>query len=273
MFTFVVIVAVSAMELMPAQQKAPAKEDHGQSNQPFSTTINEANNCVPPQQKESSADSVQGWHKFVTWPESWTAWAIIVTLGALTWQACLMRVHGKHMHSLAKATFEQAEISRKALVAQFRPKIVVRTIQFDLPPVEEVDQQTNSTWKIEILIVNAGETIARVTYCTAISFWMDNLRRSRAQIATEEWEPYSLNPGETKRLILPVEQGTFRTTLNIVERAVGRGNEPQEFPVCKGSIFYVDENGHTRETGFERRWDIKRRRFIASEDPEAEYSD
>jgi hypothetical protein len=272
MFAFAVILTVSAMELMAAQQKAPSSNQQGQGNQ-FPTSTNETNNCVSAQQKEGSADSVEGWHKFVTWPGSWETWALIVTFGVIAWQAILMRTHGKHLHSLAKATFEQAEISRKALVAQFRPKIVVRTIQFDLPSVEEVDEQTNLTWKIEISIVNAGETIAHVTYCTAISFWMDNLKRSRAQIAKEEWKPYSLNPGETKRLILPVEQSTFRTNLNIVERTVGRGNEPQEFPVCKGNIFYSDENGHTRETGFERRWDIKHRRFIASDDPEAEYSD
>jgi hypothetical protein len=270
-FVFVVIVAVSAVKLMATQKKTTAQENAGERNQ-LSTTIN-SNNCVPAQQEESSANSVQGWHKFVTWPEGITAWALIFTLFAIASQAWLMRVHAGHLEELARATHEQATIAKNALIAQFRPKIVIRSIQFNPSTVEEFDQQSNSAWKIEISIVNAGDTIAHVTYCAAISYWMDNLRRSRADIGTEEWEPYSLNPGETRRLILPVKQSTFRTNLNIVESAIKRGNEPQEFPVCKGSVFYADENRHIRETGFERRWDIQRRRFIASEDPEAEYSD
>ncbi len=193
--------------------------------------------------------------------------------GTMIWQARLLHKHSEHFEELATRMRDQVEISRKALVAQFRPKIVVRSIRFDPSSVEEFDQRTNPSWRIEISIVNVGDTVAHVTRCEAISFWMDNLRRSRADIATNEWEPYSLQPGETKRLILPVEQRDFRTSLHVVESAIKRTNESQEFPVCKGYIFYTDENGHTRETGFERRWNIHLRRFIASEDPESEYSE
>jgi len=77
-FVFVVVVAVSAVELVAAQKKTATNEKTGQSNQ-LPTTINETNNCAPAQQKEDAADSVPEWHKFVTWPGSWETWALIVT--------------------------------------------------------------------------------------------------------------------------------------------------------------------------------------------------
>jgi len=99
---FVVVVAVSAVELMAAQKKTAPKENARESSQ-LPTTINQTNNCISTQQKEPSADSVEGWHKLITWPEGITAWALILTLGAITWQACLMRIHASHLDKLASA--------------------------------------------------------------------------------------------------------------------------------------------------------------------------
>ena len=78
--------------------------------------------------------------------------------------------HSEHFEELATRMRDQVEISRKALVAQFRPKIVVRSIRFDPSSVEEFDQRTNPSWRIEISIVNVGDTVAHVTRCEAISF-------------------------------------------------------------------------------------------------------
>jgi hypothetical protein len=117
---FAVIVAVSAMELMAAQKNTTTQDNAWERNQ-LLPTINKSNNCVPAQQKEGSADSVQGWHKFVTWPESITAWALIFTFFAIASQACLMRVHARHLRSLAEhiVTSERAwvQVSKLTLTS------------------------------------------------------------------------------------------------------------------------------------------------------------
>ncbi len=273
LLVLVVILTVSAVELMAAQKNAPAKEQQGQSEQ-LSTTTNETNNCVPAQQKENSADSVQGWHKFVTWPGSWETWALIVTFGVIAWQAFLMRIHGKHMHSLAKATFEQAKISRKALVAQFRPKIVVRRIELHPSSVVEFDSLVDGKWEIRIDLVNKGGTVAHIDICTVEAYWESHYpKMRRAEIGKHEFGKDSLSLGEMQRLILPITQPDFRTNLGVVEHVAKRGDKPYEWPVCVGYILYTDDNGHQRETEFDRRWDIASDRFIPSDDPEAEYSD
>jgi hypothetical protein len=149
---FVVVFAISAVKLVPAQQKTPTNEQERQGDQ-LSTTVNETNNCVSAQQKEDSADGVQWWHKFVTWPESWTAWAIIVTLGAFIWQACLMRGHAKHLRSLA----EHIVASERAWIIAVLPA-----------PIRSTSKA--ATFKIATRAENRGRTPAFVTEtaCAAI---------------------------------------------------------------------------------------------------------
>ena len=207
------------------------------------------------------------------WPEGITAWAVILTLFVIAWQSAETARAARATERAVGETAKQTELSRKSLVAQFRPKIAVRSVRFDPPTVAEFDARSNPVWMIEICIVNTGDTVAHIKTCEAISFWKDNSRRSRAQIAKKEWPPKSLQPGEVERLLLPVEEPTHRSHRKIVEDAISRGNEAQEFPACMGQIFYDDDNAHHRETGFERKWDFKSRRFIPAGDPETEYCD
>jgi len=207
------------------------------------------------------------------WPEGITAWAVILTLFVIAWQSAETARAARATETAVVEAAKQTELSRKSLIAQFRPRIAVRSVRFDPTTVAEFDAQSNPVWTIEICIVNAGDTVAHIRTCEAISFWRDNSRRSRAQIAKKEWPPKSLQPGEVERLLLPVEEPTHRSHRKIVEDAISRGNEVQEVPACMGQIFYDDDDGHHRETGFERKWDFKSRRFIPADDPETEYSD
>lgn len=51
------------------------------------------------------------------------------------------------------------------------------------------------------------------------------------------------------------------------------GREQGAWIVCFGNLTYLDDNGASRSTGFHRRYNIKRKRFIPSDDPEEEYTD
>lgn len=147
-----IVFSVLAMEAMPTQQKVPTKEQQRQSDQ-FLPIINQTNNCASAQQNQNAGDSSPQWHKFVTWPESWTAWAIIVTLGAFIWQGCLMRGHSKHLRSLAEH-----------VVASERAWVIAA-----LPPLVRSTSKT-ATFRIAPRTKNRGRTPAFVmeTACATI---------------------------------------------------------------------------------------------------------
>lgn len=251
-----------------AQSKRP--NDSGKSSATPTGSIQEGQ----PRPISKSDDSCTSCRNvLLKWPEGITAWAVILTLFAIAWQSAETARAARATETAVGEAAKQTELSRMALIAQFRPKIAVRSVRFDPPTVADFDARSNPVWMIEICIVNAGDTVAHIKACEANSFWRDNSRRSRAQIAKKEWPPKSLQPGEVERLLLSIEEPNHRSHRKIVEDTISRGNEAQEFPACMGQIFYDDDNGHHRETGFERKWDFKSRRFIPGDDPENEYCD
>jgi hypothetical protein len=150
--------AVLTMEAVPAQKKAPNNEQERQTNQ-LPTTINETNNCIPAQQKDDTADSAPGWHKFVTWPGSWETWALIVTFAVITWQACLMRSHAKHLRSLA----EHIALSERAQVLLHTKKTLLPVlIPIDAPPTQPGEHIFAHCL---ISLKNFGRTPAHVCAC------------------------------------------------------------------------------------------------------------
>jgi len=257
----VVIVSVGAVELVSAQKKTSTQEKTRESN-PLPTTINETNNCVPTQQKEGSANGVQGWHKFVTWPESWTAWAIIVTLGVISWQACLMRIHAKHFAILADATFKQTEISRKALISQFRPKVPVRSMWLT---------QNNGALMVEIWVTNTGDTPAHIAHSAIKIAWEVPAELKKMIVTSAAFQPVSLQPGQDHSVIIDITEIASPHGVSLI--AVNEmGREQEAWIYCFGNLTYLDDNETKRSTGFFRKYDIKRKRFIPSDDPEEEYT-
>jgi hypothetical protein len=146
------------MEALPAQKKALTNEQEVRSNQ-FPPIINETNNCVPSQLKNETSDSVRGWQKFVTWPGSWETWALIVTFGVITWQACLMRSHANHLRNLAEhiALSERAQVLLHAKKTQ-SPVL----IPSDAPPVQSGEHIFAHCM---VSLKNFGRTPAHVCVC------------------------------------------------------------------------------------------------------------
>ncbi|MGO8719052.1 MAG: hypothetical protein ACLQMO_07515 [Acidobacteriaceae bacterium] len=107
----------------------------------------------------SSAPMPEPWllHDKILW------FANVVLAGVAIWTLCYirkqvteMRRQGTIMRGTLNVIREQTEISRKALVAQFRPKIVVRSITLDPDSVSEFDGRGDGRWEIKIYIVNRG---------------------------------------------------------------------------------------------------------------------
>ncbi len=57
----------------------------------------------------------EGWHRFVTWPEGITAWAVIFTLAAIAWQSVAKA-------RAAVATENAVKTAELAVVSQFEVK-------------------------------------------------------------------------------------------------------------------------------------------------------
>jgi hypothetical protein len=188
------------MELMATQKKTSAQDSAGEPKQ-LLPTINETNNCAPAQQKEHSAEEMQWWNKFVTWPEGITAWALIFTLFAIAWQACLMQIHAKHLRSLA----EHIAMSERAQVFLYTKKTQLPVlIPIDGPPAQPGE---HIFAHCVISLKNFGRTPAYVSVC---EFEM--------QLGNSEKSPPSLGFYEKQfkpsiYTIAPKEHWVFQATL------------------------------------------------------------
>jgi hypothetical protein len=99
------------------------------------------------------------WHIFFAWPEGITALLLLLTLGAVIWQATLMHHHAVQFEKLAEATKKQVD----SMTASERAWLTAKVLDFEEPP-----PKSNMIW-IEIPISNHGKTPARVHSIAATS--------------------------------------------------------------------------------------------------------
>lgn len=66
------------------QTATESQQNKKQSNLPAAPVTNNQATSYYEQPRE---DKAQGWHKFIAWPEGITAWLVVLTLGAIVWQA------------------------------------------------------------------------------------------------------------------------------------------------------------------------------------------
>jgi hypothetical protein len=80
-----------AVPTVPQQQKPTGQQDARKSQrdakQADVPTAPISNNQATSYYEQPRENKPQGWHKLVAWPEGITAWAIMLTLGAIIWQA------------------------------------------------------------------------------------------------------------------------------------------------------------------------------------------
>jgi hypothetical protein len=198
---------------------------------------------------------------------------MLVIVGFL--QAWMMNEHRKGLDGLLEAVRKQADIAREALTIQFRPKVIVRSIKLDPTTSAEYDRRADEKWKIELHVMNIGETIAHVNKCEVDISWLGSQPTTTLeQICKKDWPQFSLAPGERKPLEVLLTGVKFRIAFHILESAVVENGRPQiTWPLCGGTIEYADSNRVTRRTSFHRVWQISSGHFAASTDPELEYTD
>lgn len=229
-----------------------------------------------------------------------------VVLAATLWfirrQAAIMGDHATHLKDLAKAATdnaaaasknadfskanadatkdlaiaakENAEITRKTLVLQQRPRIAVRVFYFsEIRGVGGVYRnfcgiEAGSTASGQFYIVNVGGTKARIREIVCRVFIDKDLPMKRpyeGEVGSQEEKIFQ--PGQSAPYIFALTQPLDATTYaDIMEFKTKR------FYVL-GWIGYVDDLEIYRVTGFCRAYDPIRNRLVPVTDPDYEYAD
>jgi hypothetical protein len=212
---------------------------------------------------QTGKPQLQWWDKLSSWPEGITAWAILLTLYAIGWQAWETRKAAEATKASADATSVQVEISRKAFISQFRPKLPLRGMWL---------REKNGALTVEVWVTNIGGTTARIIGSDIKVMWEIPRELKEDLVATKVFDAISLQAGrehsakvDITRIYIP-----YKAASRAVEEM---GRDQEAWISCFGYLAYEDDNGAYRSTGFLRKYDIKKKRFIPSDDPNDEYTD
>lgn len=174
----------------------------------------------------------------------------------------------------ADAAKKSADAARESIILTHRPKIIVRDMVIAWHPllhrgtcVKKLNENQFDEWQLggAFYIVNTGNQSATVVSLEQFMSFDELLPFERpSESGVRKFVTIKLKPGESKRLPFhPIAIGnpdTRTLTLGVSMTAIGR-------------IVYDDELGNRRETGFARKFEMKRQRFIAMDDPDYEYAD
>jgi hypothetical protein len=88
---FVVTAILAFAPIAVAVQNQPSGPQDRKTTQQTTPAAPVAVNCNCTAQTDNSKNKPRGWHKLITWPEGVATWALILTLGAIVWQAVEVR--------------------------------------------------------------------------------------------------------------------------------------------------------------------------------------
>jgi hypothetical protein len=208
--------------------------------------------------RDGPTDYLPWWYMLVVWPDGIATWAIIATGFVIAWQSYETR--------------RAAAISQRALILEYRPRVIVRTLK--LIPITAEPEEIED-WRIEMVIANVGGTMAYVQPWSLRMEWydMEDDRQIR-EIMQSSGEGFDLAGGQSRGIEAAIEGEGFKISMYTLGFSVqAAGKRQHRYPVASGTLIYRDDNGITRRTGFRRAWDAKDQRFCPSTDPEYEYQD
>jgi hypothetical protein len=197
----------------------------------------------------------------------------VFTLCYLRKQADEMRRQRKVMLRSLRAMREQGERENKAIVLQYRPRIIVRHARA-LTFSEEIDQKTITISEtvrcvVAFQIVNGGGSSAHIVegdvHLLSVRMGSDKEDAEITESTHIGISPRTLQPGERE----PIQFGLDTRISNYAFYKSG-----DTFSVFLiGTIWYRDDLGIPRQTGLHRSYDMKTKLFTPRKDSEEEYSD
>jgi hypothetical protein len=250
----IAIVALFASDSIKKNQSADlAKRDS--DNGGTKSTLTVVNNQAPVP-KENSADNEP--RKWYTRPDVWLCILAVPTLIFVGIQAVAAK-------DAAKATLKQSEIANKTLIAQFRPRVVVRDVSL---------LRDNPGWSFRIQIENLGGTNANVKRGDIEIRWRVFSEHRYQVLHKESIRGFPLGAGDEYVGIWTItDEEMFASKINTFSMAFRDGKIGTFTMQAVGTIGYTDDSGMFKKTGFCRNLDIETERFRSLPDSEDEYQD
>ncbi|HEY6448233.1 MAG TPA: hypothetical protein VIY53_17370 [Acidobacteriaceae bacterium] len=184
--------------------------------------------------------------------------ATMVLVAVAVWAGCLAL---KTLRAIEK----QADIANRMLIAQFRPKVIVRRIELF---------NGAGNWNMHIEVENIGGTKAITKETKLYIRWRVGSERRCESLHDQRIDSFALEAGEGRGInFLMSNNGRFNSKMDVFKMALREGTPNRYSLQVIGEIPYVDGSGAGKKTGFSRFLDIETMRFNASQNPEDEYQD
>lgn len=194
------------------------------------------------------------WHKLLSWPEGITAWAILLTLGAIIWQA-----------------WE----TRRSVQVGLRPRLIIRRVCLNIGtqiPVFGVPDTRPQT--VEFEIANIGGSTARVTNGRfMISVFKQEFPPKTMRPQGTGFAPFSLEAGEYRGMSVRIEDNLANLFRTIGVRGPNMAHQDTGHVYFWGNAQYRDALGIARNIAVCRHYESDTGNFKAMDDPDREYAD
>lgn len=221
-----------------------------------------ANDAPEPRAYSKQANrNSPGWnfaHLVFGWPNGVTVWAVLVTLVVIAEQTHETRRAANATSIAAENAMVQSELSRKTLIQQYRPKLIVR----GCVPLKG---------KLSLVIVNTGGTPA---YLTELLFSLKVLDGTPpvAGFASQLPAEVRFAPGEMLSHFIEFEPEIMRA-IQAKDKALTLG-AVEDSILCIALLRYRDDLGINRVTGISRAYDARFAKFVPVQwSAEDEYAD
>ena len=232
-----------------------------QSSQPAAAVATLACTVDHRQNTDQRKSNPPWWHEFFTWPEGITALLIMLTLGAIIWQAWETRVSARATEKAAEASLKQADIASKAILLQFRPKLRVRSISLE---------EAGEFFHVTIVIANRGSLPAYIHEGQIILSWLYE-RPSEEELKRTAIGSSTVQPWSQNSFGMSFRDDDLLRYKHYVKEAIKRPNNPLIRLRCEGTLSYSDDSGAYRYMGFSRIHDATTGQWITSTDTSREY--
>lgn len=190
----------------------------------------------------------------------WLLWATAALSAIALLQLFVFSWQGIQLKASVIAARETSKLANSEFISTHRPKIVVYGMDVKLAG-------DDTPRHIHFRYINAGDTDASVAFIESRIHW-----GAKGMVPAG----IELRRHDTIKEPIPVPSGTngFAITPDGVDFATlvrsGRGGHDTAF--CVGVVVYRDKNDIERRTGFCRRYDSERERWLKVEDEDYEYA-
>jgi hypothetical protein len=188
---------------------------------------------------EEGANSLEGWHRLVTWPEGITTWAIILTLAAIVWQAILTR----KAVQVAQASVDASKDAAKRLLRAY----LAVTCGTALHQERNMPLRPDLKFEARPKVLNTGQTPAHKVKCFGNAAILTDPLPKEAILASPGGNPPEGTIGAQQDITVQLPVGDFCDDSEV--QSVKAGSNGKAL-YAWGVVTYLDAFGDEHSTRF-----------------------